>query len=76
MLKISPPESIKIDAQILQTLMDVNRDERERVAQESENLDLKIEKIFSEIPTLLTRDTHVIPKSCVDWNPLKFVLFL
>ena len=50
------PESIKIDAQILQTLMDVNREERERVAQESENLDLKFEKIFLEMPTLLTKE--------------------
>ena len=50
------PESIIIDAQILRTLLDVNREERERVAQESENLDRKFEKIFSEMPTLLTKE--------------------
>ncbi len=49
-------ESIKIDAQILQAFIDANREEREQVAQESENLNRKFEKIFSEMPTLLTKE--------------------
>ena len=48
-------ESIKTDAQILQAFIDANREEREQVAQESENLNRKFEKIFSEMPTLLTK---------------------
>ena len=49
-------ESIKTDAQILQAFIDANREEREQVAQESGNLNRKFEKIFSEIPTLLTKE--------------------
>ena len=51
-----PPESIKIDAQMLQTFMDVHREEREKVSQESKELDRKMEKLLSEIPTLLTKE--------------------
>lgn len=54
--EVKTPASIKIDAQILQALMDVNREERELVAQESENLNRKFEKILSEKPTLLTKE--------------------
>ena len=50
------PESIQIDAQILQALIDVNKEEREQVAQESEYLNQEFEKIISEKPTLLTKE--------------------
>ena len=49
-------ESIKTDAHLLQSLRDVNREEREKVWQESEKIDQEIEKLLLEMPKLLTKE--------------------
>lgn len=50
------PQSIKVDAQILKSLLKANREEREQVAQESEKINRKIEELISEMPTLLIKE--------------------
>ena len=49
-------ESIKTDAQLLQSLRDVNSEEWEKVKQERENIDQEINKLMLEAPALLTKE--------------------